>query len=121
MFCMHPNNARADFLSQNSCTVSAIRACVVWTCVRKKSGKMGLYFGNLAKIRGIVYFRLSPHEQKAWAGAFSHGFPNMIRRFRESVFKVVPPMLLTYMLVDWADKENERLSRKNPKDYENDK
>ena len=107
---------------------------------------MHLGFGNLAKIRGIVYFRLSAHEQKAFAGAISHGVPNMIRRFKESVFKVVPrecinfssqsvqnvsellkiyckfaAFLVAYMIIDWANNENERLSRKNPKDYENDK
>ena len=51
---------------------------------------MGKEFGNLAKIRGVVYFRLSPHEQRAFAGAISHGVPNMFRRFRESVLTVVP-------------------------------
>ncbi|NP_001161454.1 cytochrome b-c1 complex subunit 8 isoform X1 [Nasonia vitripennis] len=80
-----------------------------------------LDFGNLAKIRGIVYFRLSPHEQKAFAGAISHGVPNMIRRFRESVFHILPSAIITYMIIDWADKKNIELSRKNPKDYENDK
>ncbi|XP_014207327.1 cytochrome b-c1 complex subunit 8 [Copidosoma floridanum] len=81
---------------------------------------MHLQFGNLAKIRGIVYYRLSPHELKPFAGMISHGFPNLVRRFREQVFRIAPPFVLTYMLVDWADKENERLSRKNPKDFEND-
>ena len=36
-------------------------------------------------------------------------------------FFFVLAFILTYMFIDWADKENVRLSRKNPKDYENDK
>jgi ubiquinol-cytochrome c reductase subunit 8 len=51
---------------------------------------MHMVFGNLAKIRGIVYYRLSPHEQKTFAGIIDHGVPNMIRRFNESVLKVCP-------------------------------
>ena len=104
-----------------------------------------LEFGKLAKIRGIVFFRLSPHEMNPLHGMVSHGVPNMIRRIRESIFKVVPrkfyiiidinkliniylnlnetfsAFIATYMLIQWADNENERLSRKNPKDFENDK
>lgn len=51
---------------------------------------MGLHFGELFKMRGIVTYRLSPFEQKAFAGLLSKGFPNVIRRFRESVFRVAP-------------------------------
>jgi ubiquinol-cytochrome c reductase subunit 8 len=51
---------------------------------------MGLKFGNLAKINGVVYFRLSPHEQKAFKGMFSEGFPNMMRRFQNNVFRIAP-------------------------------
>lgn len=55
----------------------------------------GLHFGNLAKIRGIVYFRLSPYEQKAFGGVIDHGVPNIIRRMREQVLRVVPRKLKT--------------------------
>lgn len=51
---------------------------------------MGAHFGELAKIRGIVYYKLSPYEQKAFTGVFQNGVPNLFRRFRSSVFRVVP-------------------------------
>lgn len=51
---------------------------------------MGKHFGELAKIRGLITYKLSPHEQRAYAGAISNGIPNMFRRFRESVFRVAP-------------------------------
>lgn len=51
---------------------------------------MGAHFGELAKIRGIVYYKLSPYEQKAFAGVIQNGIPNLFRRFRSSVFRVVP-------------------------------
>ncbi|XP_057318903.1 cytochrome b-c1 complex subunit 8 [Microplitis mediator] len=79
-----------------------------------------LEFGKLAKIRGIVYFRLSPFEQKAFAGAISHGVPNMVRRFREQVLRVVPPFIIGYMVYSWANQEHERLVRKKPGDFADD-
>lgn len=50
----------------------------------------GQHFGNLAKIHGIVVYKISPFEQKAFAGAISKGVPNMFRRFRSNVFRVTP-------------------------------
>lgn len=55
-----------------------------------KGYTMGAHFGELAKIRGIVYYKLSPYEQKAFSGVLSNGIPNIFRRFRSSVFRVVP-------------------------------
>lgn len=54
---------------------------------------MGKHFGELAKIRGLITYKLSPHEQRAYAGAISNGLPNIFRRFRESVFKWAPRKL----------------------------
>lgn len=51
---------------------------------------MGKHFGELAKVRGIVQFRLSPHEQRAFAGAISQGLPNIFRRIRSEIFFVAP-------------------------------
>ncbi|XP_029165727.1 cytochrome b-c1 complex subunit 8-like [Nylanderia fulva] len=81
---------------------------------------MGKQFGNLAKINGIVYFRLSPYEQKAFKGLISEGVPNLARRFYDRVFRVAPFFMFSYLLVNWAKEKNNILSRKNPKDYEND-
>ncbi|XP_025264630.1 cytochrome b-c1 complex subunit 8 [Camponotus floridanus] len=81
---------------------------------------MGKEFGNLAKINGIVYFRLSPYEQKPFKGLISEGVPNIIRRFQNRVFRVAPIFMFSYLLINWAKEKNQELSRKNPKDYEND-
>lgn len=48
------------------------------------------HFGELAKVRGIVVHKISPFEQKAFAGAISKGFPNTLRRVSNSVFRIVP-------------------------------
>jgi len=53
--------------------------------------KMGIHFGNLGvKVNGLIYYSLSPHEQKATAGMLSKGFPNAVRRFRNMLPLVVP-------------------------------
>lgn len=41
---------------------------------------MGKHFGELMRLRGIITFKLSPHEQRAFAGAIKEGVPNTIRR-----------------------------------------
>ncbi|EZA47420.1 hypothetical protein DMN91_004935 [Ooceraea biroi] len=81
---------------------------------------MGKEFGNLAKINGIAYFRLSPYEQKAFKGMITESVPNLIRRFQGSVFRVAPFFMFSYLLISWSKEQNEAISRKNPKDYEND-
>ncbi|XP_046397497.1 cytochrome b-c1 complex subunit 8 [Ischnura elegans] len=81
---------------------------------------MGRHFGELAKIRGIIQFRISPFEQKAFAGALSHGVPNMIRRFRSNIFRVAPPLILGYLVYDQVEKKHNHLMRKNPADFADD-
>ncbi|XP_076235748.1 ubiquinol-cytochrome c reductase ubiquinone-binding protein isoform X3 [Calliopsis andreniformis] len=82
--------------------------------------KMGKTWGNLAKLSGITYFRISPHEQKAFGGMIKHGVPNLVRRFNGSVLRVAPWFLGSYMIMEWAEEEFKESHRKNPKDYEND-
>lgn len=55
---------------------------------------MGGHFGELAKVNGIVIHKISPFEQKAFAGVLSKGIPNTFRRFREKVFIVAPRKLI---------------------------
>ena len=55
---------------------------------------MGHGFGELAKVNGIVTYKLSPFEQKAFAGVISKGVPNMFRRFRSNVFTIAPRKFL---------------------------
>ncbi|KAH8340312.1 hypothetical protein KR067_011756 [Drosophila pandora] len=99
----------------------------------------GAHFGNLAKVHGIVTYKLSPFEQRAFAGAISKGVPNMIRRFRSNVFIVAPRKLFIifeylnllinfypaafivgYLIYDLTERKHASLLRKNPADYEND-
>ncbi|NXO47434.1 QCR8 protein, partial [Aramus guarauna] len=81
---------------------------------------MGLHFGNLARVRHVITYSLSPFEQRAFPNVFSHGLPNVWRRFSSQVFKVVPPFVGGYLIYSWGTQEFERLKRKNPADYEND-
>ncbi|KAB0800088.1 hypothetical protein PPYR_07968 [Photinus pyralis] len=81
---------------------------------------MGKSFGELYKLRGIITYRLSPFEQRAFAFAISKGVPNMFRRIREEIFYVVPPFLVGYLAYDMLTKKHQQLMRKNPADFEND-
>ncbi|KFM75990.1 Cytochrome b-c1 complex subunit 8, partial [Stegodyphus mimosarum] len=81
---------------------------------------MGKNWGELAKIRGIVQYRLSPYEQNVFAGLISKGLPNLARRIRSQILYVAPPFIAGYLIYDWGNKEHERLQRKNPADYAND-
>ncbi|CAH1370539.1 cytochrome b-c1 complex subunit 8 [Tenebrio molitor] len=81
---------------------------------------MGHGFGQLHKLRGIITYRVSPFELKAFSGMISHGLPNMVRRIREEIFYVVPPFVIAYVVYDQVEKEHHRLMKKNPADYEND-
>nr|XP_053649592.1 cytochrome b-c1 complex subunit 8-like [Cherax quadricarinatus] len=81
---------------------------------------MGKGFGELAHLRGIIKYSLSPFEQRAFAGAITYGIPNMFRRFRSQVFRVAPPFIVAYMVYTSVEAKHEQLMRKNPADYEND-
>ncbi|XP_006615261.1 cytochrome b-c1 complex subunit 8 [Apis laboriosa] len=80
---------------------------------------MGLKFGNLKKLSGITFFRLSPHEQRAFAGV-GEATGRMIKRLRSNILVAGPFFLLSYVIMEWATEENHKMHRKNPKDYEND-
>nr|XP_020474927.1 cytochrome b-c1 complex subunit 8 [Monopterus albus]XP_020474928.1 cytochrome b-c1 complex subunit 8 [Monopterus albus]XP_020474930.1 cytochrome b-c1 complex subunit 8 [Monopterus albus]XP_020474931.1 cytochrome b-c1 complex subunit 8 [Monopterus albus]XP_020474932.1 cytochrome b-c1 complex subunit 8 [Monopterus albus] len=81
---------------------------------------MGLHFGDLARIRHIITYSLSPFEQRAFANYFSKAIPNVWRRFRSSVFRVAPPMIVAYVVYEWGTAAHKQSKRKNPADYEND-
>ncbi|XP_041358478.1 cytochrome b-c1 complex subunit 8-like [Gigantopelta aegis] len=82
---------------------------------------MGRHFGHLGYVRGIISHSLSPFEQRAFAGVISKGIPNMWRRVREQIFRVVPPFIGAYLIIDWGDKAFEQAKRKTPTDFVNDK
>ena len=77
-------------------------------------------FGNLIKAKNIITYSLSPFEQRAFAGFFSKGTANLFRRFRSQVGYVAPGFILLAIITNYADNEAHHLSKKNPKDYEND-
>ncbi|XP_051933041.1 cytochrome b-c1 complex subunit 8 [Hippocampus zosterae] len=80
---------------------------------------MGRHFGNLARVRHVITYSLSPFEQKAFPNYFSKGIPNVWRRFTSSFFKVAPPMILMYLTYSWGNSVHKQSKRKNPADYEN--
>jgi ubiquinol-cytochrome c reductase subunit 8 len=82
---------------------------------------LGKRFGNLGKIYGQYRFGLAPNELKPFHGFFDNAF---VRIFKEYVWRdwpyYVPPAVASYLVYDWAIKENYRFNRKDPADYEND-
>lgn len=57
---------------------------------RGDTAAMGKHFGNLARVRHVISYSLSPFEQQAFPNAVSHGVPNVARRFASQVLRVVP-------------------------------
>lgn len=51
---------------------------------------MGKGFGELYKLRGIVTYKISPFEIKAFHGMFTHGIRRTIRRIADNFFYVAP-------------------------------
>lgn len=78
------------------------------------------HFGKLAKYRNVITYSLSPYEQNPFAGSLKKGIPNMWRRFKGQVFRVVPPFVLGYLVYSYGMNENKRLKRKDPTLYAND-
>jgi len=76
-------------------------------------------FGQLHRTRHVISYRLSPFEQRAFAG-ISQAPLNWLRRIRSNIFTVAPPFLVAYLIYTWGEAEHTRLTRKNPKDFEND-
>lgn len=82
---------------------------------------MGGELGNLkSDIRGIITTKLSPFEQKAFHGIISHGVPNSIKRTLSNLPFIVPPMIIGYLVYDWAVTTHHHSLRKNPADFAND-
>ncbi|XP_026859371.2 cytochrome b-c1 complex subunit 8 [Electrophorus electricus] len=82
---------------------------------------MGRHFGDLARIRHIITYSISPFEQRAFPNYFSKGIPNVWRRFTGSVFKIAPPIILMCLIYTWGSQVHEQSKRKVTADYENDK
>ena len=62
--------------------------------------KMVLKFGNLPiHIRRVVYYSLSPLEQRAWAKSITHGIPNWLRRISRALPPMLPGAYLNILLI----------------------
>lgn len=81
---------------------------------------MGGHFGELAKVRGIITHKISPYEQKAFAGAISKGVPNTIRRCSAQAFRVLPPFVIAYLVYQSVEATHTSYLRKNPAEFAND-
>lgn len=71
---------------------------------------MGREFGNLARIRHVISYSLSPFEQRAFPSYFSKGIPNVLRRTRERILRVAPPFVVVYLIYTWGNQEFEQSS-----------
>ncbi|CAH1635158.1 unnamed protein product [Spodoptera littoralis] len=78
---------------------------------------MGRHFGDLAVIRGIIYYKLSPHEQKPFATAFAYGIPNFVPRTLSTIWTWLPCFLVGYITFISVEEGYRRSKRKNPMDY----
>lgn len=81
----------------------------------------GQVFGKLAFIRNVIYVRLSPYEQKAFPNYWANSWRGFKRDFNSVAPYAGPCLLHAYLVYLWGEAENERIKRKNPKDFENDK
>lgn len=89
--------AQSSYITHNSIFLVIIINNVVllsgFIMVHMSAAALSQHFGELAKVRGIVVHKISPFEQKAFAGAISKGVPNTLRRISNSVFRIVPRKL----------------------------
>ena len=77
-------------------------------------------FGNLGvHVKHIISYSLSPYEQRIFGGIISRGVPNIIRRFSEEIFFILPGLTTAALVYHFGTKDFERRQRKNPADYEN--
>ena len=80
---------------------------------------MGKGFGNLGvHMRHIITYSLSPHEQRLFAGYFSRGIPNTIRRFNEEIVYIAPGFIYAALVYYFGKRYDRMVQRKNPADYE---
>uniref|UniRef100_H2Z1U3 Cytochrome b-c1 complex subunit 8 n=1 Tax=Ciona savignyi TaxID=51511 RepID=H2Z1U3_CIOSA len=78
-------------------------------------------FGSLGvTVDKQIVYTMSAMEHNPIKGVVSKGFPNVIRRTKESFLVVAIPALLCYLSYDWGTKLQAKLDRKDPKMYEND-
>nr|WNS47929.1 CapN [Capnodium sp. TTI-000886] len=68
---------------------------------------------RLPKQEGVAIYTLSPNRTRPSLHFYSKGsIYNVIRRTRHQFLYVVPPFLVGYLVMDWANKKNEHLNSK---------
>ena len=80
-------------------------------------GKVAGYLG--VHVKNIITYSLSPFEHRVFAGVIRKGLPNIIRRFNEEIFFILPGMTVAALVYHFGTKDFQRRMRKNPADYEN--
>ncbi|KAJ5808912.1 cytochrome b-c1 complex subunit 8 [Penicillium riverlandense] len=53
----------------------------------------------------IASYALSPNRQRPMAGALHAAIFNMFRRFRHQVLYVVPPFIIAFAAMNWANEK----------------
>ena len=51
---------------------------------------MGKHFGNIARVNRLIYFGVSPYEQKVFKGLVTKGFPNYLKNLVKHIFIAAP-------------------------------
>ncbi|KAG7197915.1 hypothetical protein KM043_016154 [Ampulex compressa] len=72
------------------------------------------------RVRRLIFYGLSPMEQRVWAKSISHDTINFIKRAIRAFPRLSPAIISTLAVYKWSIRENIRSKRKNPKLYEND-
>lgn len=70
------------------------------------------YEGGGRPGKGIVTYQLSPNRQRPMANFLSKGFWNVMRRSKNQVLYIIPPLVLGYATMQWAIERNEFLNSK---------
>ncbi|KEF55136.1 ubiquinol-cytochrome c reductase subunit 8 [Exophiala aquamarina CBS 119918] len=75
-------------------------------------------WGNLGSPpqKGIITYALSPNRQSPMAGAYYNAFFNIYRRTYHQILYWVPPLVLGYVLMEWATEKYVSLGEKRERE-----
>lgn len=77
------------------------------------------HFGNLACVRGVKYYRLSPFEQKALGAPAFESFRNIIPRTWDTFPRWMVPFTIGALVYYWGETMYKLSKRKDWRDYAN--
>uniref|UniRef100_A0A915DE00 Cytochrome b-c1 complex subunit 8 n=1 Tax=Ditylenchus dipsaci TaxID=166011 RepID=A0A915DE00_9BILA len=122
-------NLQEEMHTQKVAKSYAMLEKLIVQCINRKQKKMrvsavaqsGKFFGHLNKVYGEYRFALSPKEQKPFKGFFENSIVKVINSYViQNWYNYLPPATIAYLGYRWGLAENARLSRKDPKEFEND-